>query len=78
MLVLILHNKPQKYVNSTDPLTSLEILSYSPARSCFSRQQKRSLSKDELVYLPALRIKKTKHKTIDTLDMTEDIAISAP
>ena len=42
----------------------------------FSRQRKRSLSKDELVYLPALQINKTKHKNIDTLDMTENIAIS--
>ena len=39
---------------------------------------KRSLSKDELVYLPALQINKTKQKNTDTLDMTENIAISAP
>ena len=75
MLVLILHNKPKNYVNSTDPLTSLEILSYSPARSCFSRQRR---SKDELVHLPALRTNKTKLKNLDTLDITENIAISAP
>ena len=67
------------YVNSTDPLTSLEIWPDSPARSCFSRQRKRSLSKDELMYLPTLRINKTKHKNmIETLDMTGKIAISAP
>ena len=49
-----------------------------PARSCFTRHQKRSLNKDALVYLPALRINKTKHKNLNTLDMTENIAISAP
>ena len=37
------------------------------------------LVKDELMYLPALRINKTKHKNmIETLDMTGNIAISAP
>ena len=34
-------------------------------------------AKDELVYLPALRINKTKHENIYTLDTTENIAISA-
>ena len=78
MLVLTLQNKQKNHVNSTDPLTSLEIWHDSPARSCFSRQQKRSLSNDELEYLPVLRINKTKHKNIDTLDMTVNIAISTP
>ena len=79
MMVLILQNETKKLnVNSTDPSTSLEIKPDSPSRSCFSRQRKRWLSKDEFVYLPALRINKTKHKNIDTLDTTENIAISTP
>ena len=77
-MVLILQNKTKKYGNSTDPLTSLEIRPDSPARSCFSRQKKRSLRNDEHVYLRALRINKTKHENIDTLNMPENIAISAP
>ena len=78
MLVLILQNETKNDVHSTDPLTSLAMWPDSPARSCFTRQGKRSLSKDDLVYLPALRINKTKLKNIDTLDKTEIIAICAP
>ena len=78
MMVLILQNETKNYLNSTDPSTSLEINPDSPSRSCFSRQRKPSLSKDKFVYLPALRINKTKHKNIDTSDTTENIAISTP
>ena len=78
MLVLILQSKTKKLCKQHRSFNQLSNRPDKPARSCFTRHRKRSFNKDALVYLPALRINKTKHKNLDTLDITEKIAISAP
>ena len=78
MMVLTLQSEKNVLCEQHRSFNQLSNRPDKPARSCFTRHWKRSLNKDALVYLPALRINKTKHKNLDTLDITEKIAISAP
>ena len=77
MLVIILQYKTKKLGKQHRSFNQFgNMTRQSSAKLFFAPRE--TFSKDELVYLPALRINKTKHKNIDTLDMTENIAISTP